>query len=160
MYTYVVWSNFFPWVWRNEFLMRCEVIRLPLRNVRAAGFVANAALGLIRVSGIFVHAAKNVPSASNRWCFFAVWMSNTMGLCLLTAKTHSSGWEIPCWIFQLSWTKISLTSKFKPHVCLHVFFSFPCISFWLCFSWRFGLKPNDQILAEDKHKALWVETAH
>lgn len=95
-----------------------EVTGLQLRNVPGAGLVASAALGLIRVlwvSCISVDSARNITSTANCFFFiFAVWMSNTMGLCLLTVKTRSSGWEIPCWIFQLLWTKISLTSKFKP----------------------------------------------
>uniref|UniRef100_A0A0E9TFC7 Uncharacterized protein n=1 Tax=Anguilla anguilla TaxID=7936 RepID=A0A0E9TFC7_ANGAN len=44
---------------------------------------------------------------------------------------HSLGWATPCWTSLLWWTRTSLT--------------------------KFGLKPNDQILAEDKHKALFEE---
>lgn len=85
----------------------------------------------------------------------------TTCFCLCAVKTLSSGWGTPCWTFQLLWTKISLTSKSKQLLCCRGWFLAEIMSpeNTLFFSpSRFGLKPNDQILAEDKHKALWVWT--
>lgn len=88
-----------------------------------------------------------------------VGVRNTIQCCLSTVKTPSSGWEIPCWTFQLSWTKTSLTSKSLWLIYFHSppsYFRLYDSIFLYC---RFGLKPNDQILAEDKHKALWVKAS-
>jgi len=46
---------------------------------------------------------------------------NTILFCLLTVKTCSLGWEIPCLTSQLLWTKISLTSKSKQLICFHLY---------------------------------------
>lgn len=90
--------------------------------------------------------------------------SETICFCPCTVKTRSLGWGTPCWTSQLLWTKISLTSESRELLLfsgmLHTAVMPPWNTLPRLFSpLRFGLKPNDQILAEDKHKPLWVQTA-
>lgn len=97
----------------------------------------------------------------------------------------SSGWGTRCWISLQWWIRIFLISEwswcrvsFEGHTVKSVRFSEPKICHWtllvclLC-QWlidfdfvcvcvclhRYSLKPNDQILAEEKHKALWVTSS-
>lgn len=94
--------------------------------------------------------------------FCRVWMSNTMGF--VSSQWKHTLWDgkslagyFSCCGQRLPW-QVSLNHTL---VCTCSFLlSLHLLLMNFSFSRRYGLKPNDQILAEDKHKALWVETTY
>lgn len=95
--------------------------------------------------------------------------SNWVGVSIIHYVSVSKQWKHTLWDGKsLAWHFSCCGQGLPWQVSLSSYFVFSDIFIFLCLIWsylflffskRYGLKPNDQILAEDRHKVLWVKSS-